>query len=1381
MVTGSAASGCVAVSRLLSCSLLLLEDGQVVSLDEFSSAEGWVAEAFRELNHMRLPVIDVAIGGVDVAPAAVAVPRSGAAGRAGQRHFIAVTAAGEVWVFGHNDCGQLGLGHTRDVLLPTRLGKFAPEAAAAPLSNIKVASRTAVPARIVAVAAGRAHSLALTADGAIYAWGSNREGQSGLALPDASSGGETRGRTHSPLNLSMHVSPRFVHHLSHTRVASIAACNHVSAAVGADGTVWQWGYGLAKGQVNVPERVAFEEEGAESPAIVSVALGHAHALLLDQQGRAYSLGLGLTGALGHDFPSGLAHAPRLASARRITVTLAPAEGEGTFVQVYAGAFSSALLDSEGRVFVCGSNASNKLGLSVEQAQEQAHVSSPQLVRSLLPKIASSLAMGAERTLVFVPTSLSSVEPRVVQIQGGTALTLSGAGFFPRRDAAAGPSADASPANLSQILVSFSYLGAQVRVPASYDALSDTLRVPSPDLRGSGQAGKGGSYRNGALENCVVRASMDGGQHFSNALSLHVFAAPSFSATGGKGDRTAAAAVAAEVVPAYGPVQGGSALQLRARFDAVPYQHILVRFRVKTSSGDDQAGAVIGTVPGWFDPAQSCIRCTTPAVDPSIVPASVASSDQAAAAAGASRPSRFARAAPAPTPSTHVQSGVEVSLDGQNFFTFGAGYAFYAVSASQINPGTIGVAGGSELELAARGVHYSSPAQGGVSLRFAVGNFKFVEVPARFVGLVEHRAVARALREREARASRKARREEAEALRVRQAQLALEEEEGRDPREKEKLAREKERAEKEREKERARAEKAAEKEREKAAAAASRPGSASGEAPGSRPRSSAGGRGARPSSRGSSTPHRDNSSRPGTAEKPPSALADPASASAAAAASAAGAENTAAATATTSPTQEFPTEPEEKDEWDLLEERLSAEEAAQDAALALLSREDREAVGFLCARAPSFGEFGACRPAISVTLNGRDYVPLDAELTVSRPEPLSMRPRCGPVGGGTLVQVEGQHFYYASHIDVQVRPAPPAPAPPAPASASAAAQGKSRPISAGNKQPKSLGAGGAKPKVDVSEPAAVPPPAVQQAQTVPGELVVLPEPHSPALRFLTPSWASGAGVATVHVGFEPSSNAFSSVTSPALRFLYYEPPVVMEAHPLLVSQAGGTEVVLQGRGLVASDSIRVRLVLPEIEEHEHKARSAKTTPATAAALAPPSEAASVAGTPTLSGRRLGGSKGAAAAAAAAAASASVSASAASAAAPEDASPPPRPLAYLDVAGVHHAHDSPEETEEHAKMLAKKKPRAAVGAGAKAAAGAGGVAAAVDADPEQATISFLAPSALAFSPSFADGSAMNRALEVELALNGQQFVPTGIVLRFDKDAKVAKKKVESIKKK
>jgi len=285
--------------------------------------------------------------------------------------------------------------------------------------------------------------------------------------------------------------------------------------------------------------------------------------------------------------------------------------------------------------------------------------------------------------------------------------------------------------------------------------------------------------------------------------------------------------------------------------------------------------------------------------------------------------------------------------------------------------------------------------------------------------------------------------------------------------------------------------------------------------------------------------------------------------------------------------------------------------------------------------------------------------------------------------------------------------------------------------------------------------------------------------SPALRFLSPAWAGGSGAATVHVGFEPASNAFSSATSPALRFVYYEPPVVMEAHPLLVSQAGGTEVVLQGRGLVASDSIRVRLVLPELEDHEHnKARNAKLTPAAAAALAPPSEAASVAGTPTLTGRRLGGSKGAAAAAAAA--SASVSASA-SAAAPEEASPPPRPLAYLDVGGVHHAHDSPEETEEHAKMLAKKKPRAAVGAGAKAAAGAGGGAAAVDADPEQATISFIAPSALAFSPSFADGSAMNRALEVELALNGQQFVPTGIVLRFDKDAKVAKKKVESIKKK
>ena len=67
-------------------------------------------------------------------------------------HSLALTASGCVWSWGHGAYGRLGHGDEEARLLPKKIEAFAAQ-------------------RVVAVSAGGFHSLALSADGAVFTWG----------------------------------------------------------------------------------------------------------------------------------------------------------------------------------------------------------------------------------------------------------------------------------------------------------------------------------------------------------------------------------------------------------------------------------------------------------------------------------------------------------------------------------------------------------------------------------------------------------------------------------------------------------------------------------------------------------------------------------------------------------------------------------------------------------------------------------------------------------------------------------------------------------------------------------------------------------------------------------------------------------------------------------------------------------------------------------------------------------------------------------------------------------------------------------------------------------------------------------------------------------
>ena len=81
--------------------------------------------------------------------------------RSGVEHTIQLRSDGTLWTTGANSSGQLGDGTTINRMAPVQVGLF---------SNAT---------NWVAVAAGDDHTLALKADGSLWAWGNNAKGQLG--------------------------------------------------------------------------------------------------------------------------------------------------------------------------------------------------------------------------------------------------------------------------------------------------------------------------------------------------------------------------------------------------------------------------------------------------------------------------------------------------------------------------------------------------------------------------------------------------------------------------------------------------------------------------------------------------------------------------------------------------------------------------------------------------------------------------------------------------------------------------------------------------------------------------------------------------------------------------------------------------------------------------------------------------------------------------------------------------------------------------------------------------------------------------------------------------------------------------------------------------
>eukprot|EP01084_Bolivina_argentea_P201206 343968_1 len=78
-------------------------------------------------------------------------------------HSLFLSSSGNVWSCGLNNCGQLGLGHEKNISTPTLIKYFVE-------NKIKV----------IDIASGSHHSLCIDSKNTIYSWGDNGVGQGGL-------------------------------------------------------------------------------------------------------------------------------------------------------------------------------------------------------------------------------------------------------------------------------------------------------------------------------------------------------------------------------------------------------------------------------------------------------------------------------------------------------------------------------------------------------------------------------------------------------------------------------------------------------------------------------------------------------------------------------------------------------------------------------------------------------------------------------------------------------------------------------------------------------------------------------------------------------------------------------------------------------------------------------------------------------------------------------------------------------------------------------------------------------------------------------------------------------------------------------------------------
>jgi alpha-tubulin suppressor-like RCC1 family protein len=151
---------------------------------------------------------------------------------------FALTADGRVLVWGANQFGELGLGHSKEVIKPTELQGFD---------------------NVIKFAIGVDHVLFLTADGTVYGIGENDENQIGGKMDN-------------------YTKPRRIKELEGRNIVDIAAGGSFSLALTDDGRVYSFGSNtrgtLGRDGESAPKLI----RGLDREVVISISCAFSHAM-----------------------------------------------------------------------------------------------------------------------------------------------------------------------------------------------------------------------------------------------------------------------------------------------------------------------------------------------------------------------------------------------------------------------------------------------------------------------------------------------------------------------------------------------------------------------------------------------------------------------------------------------------------------------------------------------------------------------------------------------------------------------------------------------------------------------------------------------------------------------------------------------------------------------------------------------------------------------------------------------------------------------------------------------------------------------------------------------------------------------------------------------
>jgi alpha-tubulin suppressor-like RCC1 family protein len=198
--------------------------------------------------------------------------------------------------------------------------------------------------KVVDIAGGEVHSMALTSDGRVYGWGYNLFGQVG--------DGTTTDRA-EPVAVNMNGA------MAGKTVTAIAAGVHQCMALTSDGKLYSWGIndgGVLGDGTTTPRNapVAVNMNGTLAGKIVTaISQGEIHCMALTSEGRVYAWGSNFYNQLG-DGTSSNRGAP-------VAVNSSGVLSGKTVVAINNGRFHSLALTSDGRLYAWGRNEEGQLG------------------------------------------------------------------------------------------------------------------------------------------------------------------------------------------------------------------------------------------------------------------------------------------------------------------------------------------------------------------------------------------------------------------------------------------------------------------------------------------------------------------------------------------------------------------------------------------------------------------------------------------------------------------------------------------------------------------------------------------------------------------------------------------------------------------------------------------------------------------------------------------------------------------------------------------------------------------------------------------------------------------------------------------------------------